>query len=32
MAIAILTDGNPSHAYGRETVHGIAAQLLAAAG
>jgi hypothetical protein len=32
MAIAILTDGNPSHAYGRETVHGIAARLLAAAG
>ena len=32
MAIAILTDGNPSHAYGRTTVRGIAARLLPAAG
>jgi hypothetical protein len=32
MAIAILTDGNPSHLYGRETVRGIAARLLPAAG
>lgn len=28
IAIAVLTDGNPSHAYGRGTVRGIAAHLL----
>jgi hypothetical protein len=28
MAIAVLTEGNPSHGYGRETVRGIAARLL----
>ena len=28
MAIAVLTDGNPSDKYGRETIHGIAARLL----
>jgi hypothetical protein len=28
IAIAVLTDGNPSHAYGRETVRGIAARLV----
>src|SRR5215218_3170059 len=28
IAIAVLTDGNPSQAYGRETVRGIAARLV----
>jgi hypothetical protein len=28
VAIAVLTDGNPTHAYGRATVRGIAARLL----
>ncbi len=28
LTIAILTDGNPSDAYGRETIHGIALRLL----
>jgi beta-lactamase class A len=28
VAIAVLTEGNPSHGYGRETVRGIAARLL----
>jgi Beta-lactamase enzyme family len=28
MAIAVLTEGNPSHGYGRETVRGIGARLL----
>lgn len=28
MAIAVLTDGSPSHGYGRETVRGVAARLL----
>jgi hypothetical protein len=28
MAIAVLTEANPSHGYGRETVRGIAARLL----
>jgi hypothetical protein len=28
IAIAVLTDGNPSHPYGRETVRGIAARLV----
>jgi hypothetical protein len=28
MAIAVLTDGNPGHGYGRDTVRGIAARLL----
>jgi hypothetical protein len=32
IAIAVLTDGNPSHGYGRETVRGIAARLLGEAG
>jgi Beta-lactamase enzyme family len=31
IAIAVLTDGNPSHRYGRETVRGIAARLLSSA-
>jgi len=30
IALAILTDGNPGHGYGRETVRGIAARLLGA--
>jgi Protein of unknown function (DUF3152)/Beta-lactamase enzyme family len=32
ITIAVLTDGNPSHEYGRETVRGIAARLLGDAG
>jgi hypothetical protein len=32
LAIVILTDGNPSHAYGTETVRGIAARLLGRVG
>jgi beta-lactamase class A len=28
LAVAVLTDGNPSHGYGRDTVRGIAARLL----
>jgi hypothetical protein len=28
MAIAVLTDGNPSDSYGRETIAGVAARLL----
>jgi Protein of unknown function (DUF3152)/Beta-lactamase enzyme family len=32
ITIAVLTDGNPSHGYGRETVRGIAARLLGNAG
>jgi hypothetical protein len=31
IAIAVLTDGNPNHAYGRGTVRGIAAHLIRAA-
>lgn len=30
LTIAILTDGNPSDAYGRETIRGIASRLLEA--
>lgn len=32
ITIAVLSDGNPSQAYGRETVRGIAARLLGASG
>jgi len=32
LAIAVLTDGNPSHAYGTETVRGITARLLPVGG
>jgi hypothetical protein len=28
LSIAVLTDGNPSDAYGRETIAGVAARLL----
>jgi hypothetical protein len=28
LAIAVLTDGNPSHGYGRKTVRGVGARLL----
>jgi hypothetical protein len=28
MALAVLTDGNPTDEYGRETIQGIAARLL----